>query len=269
MGSLKRFFIVYSSIAAMAVKARLAYSLWVWSDFVATIAVMVIYVFFWQAVYADRASMGGLVLNQTISYILLARILAPIVETRMIFGFGFMIREGRVASELVRPLDFQLRSLVEILAEMVTFLIQRIPVFLIAWLFLGLKLPRDPALWAAFFISLILGQLIIFLFDWIFACLAFYTTETWGLSVLRLSIGSFFSGALVPLVMMPDWLQKTASVMPFAQVIAVPVSFLSGILGWQDALRIWSIQLVWLAGLFIASRLVFNVAVRQVTVQGG
>lgn len=269
IAAMQRKFTMYSAIAAMAVKRRLVYSLWFWSDFISTIGMMVIYIYFWRAVYSQTQTLGGLAYDQTITYILMARILAPLVETRMIFGFGFMIREGGVAMELTRPMDFQSRFLVENLAETASFLVMRIPVFLIAWLLMGMQLPTDPGLWAAFFISLVLGILVIFLFDWSFASLAFYTTETWGLSALRLSIGSFFSGALIPLAILPGWLQSIAVVLPFAQTISVPVSFLSGISTLADAPRVWGIQLAWLFGLLIVSRLIFNRAVRKITVQGG
>jgi ABC-2 type transport system permease protein len=267
--TIRRLGTIYAAIAATAAKARLAYNLWVWADFFVTIGTMIIFVYFWRAVYAGTQTLGGLALSQTLTYILLARLLAPIVETRMIFSFGFMIRQGQVAVELTRPLDFQFRYLVETFAELAVFLVQRIPIFLIAWLVMGMQLPADPGLWLAFFISLSFGQLIIFLFDWSFACLAFYVTDTWGLSVVRVGAGAFFSGALVPLAMMPAWLQKVAAAMPFAQAMSVPVSFLSGIAGLADAPRLWLIQLAWLAGLLLVSRLIFKVAVGKVTVQGG
>jgi ABC-2 type transport system permease protein len=267
--SVRRGLSIYGAIAATAAKTRLAYSMWVWADFVMTIVSMVIFVYFWRAVYAGTSTLGGLALSQTINYILLARLLAPIVETRTIFFFGFMIRQGQIAVELTRPLDMQLRVIVETFAELLTFLVQRLPLFLIAWAFFGLQLPRSPALWGACLLSLILGQAIIFLFDWMFACLAFYVTETWGLSVVRVAAGSFFSGALVPLAMMPGWLQSAAAAMPFAQAIAVPISFLSGITTLEQAPRIWLTQIIWLAALLTLSRLVFRVAVRKVTVQGG
>ncbi len=267
--SLRRQVSIYSAIAAMAAKTRLAYNMWVWADFVVTIVSMIVFVYFWRAVYAGASTLGGLALSQTITYILLARLLSPLVETRTIFFFGFMIRQGQIAVELTRPLDMQVRILTETFAEVLVFLVQRLPLFLIAWLFFGMRLPSNPALWLAFFISLLLGQAVIFLFDWMFACLAFYVTETWGLSVVRVAAGSFFSGALVPLVMMPKWLQDLAAVMPFAQAMSVPISFLSGISSLADAPRLWLIQIVWLLALLILSRLVFNVAVRKVTVQGG
>ena len=269
MQSIRRGVSIYSALAATAAKARLAYNIWVWADFIVTLISMVVFVYFWRAVYAGTSTISGLQLSQTITYILLARLLSPLIETRTIFFFGFMIRQGQIAVELTRPLDMQARIMTESFAELLVFLFQRLPLFLIAILFFGMRLPSDPMLWLAFFISLLLGQLILFLFDWMFACLAFYVTETWGLSVVRVGAGSFFSGALVPLVMMPEWLQNVAAAMPFSQALAVPLSFLSGIKTAADAPQLWLTQLVWLAVMFVFSRIVFSTAVRKVTVQGG
>jgi ABC-2 type transport system permease protein len=47
------------------------------------------------------------------------------------------------------------------------------------------------------------------------------------------------------------------------------VSLLSGITSITDAPQVWAIQLVWLIGLALVSRWVFNQSLRKVTVQGG
>ena len=80
---------------------------------------------------------------------------------------------------------------------------------------------------------------------------------------------TFFSGSLVPLQMLPDWLRGIANVLPFAQSVAVPVSLLSGITPLSDAPGVWLIQGLWLIGLLVVSRVVFSVSVRKITVQGG
>ncbi|MGE5073630.1 MAG: ABC transporter permease, partial [Anaerolineae bacterium] len=196
----------YAAIAATAVKANLAYGMWVWADFFVTIASMFIFVYFWRAVYAGTATLGGLTLQQTITYILLARLLAPLVETRIIFYFGWMLRNGQVAVELTRPVDMQLRMIVETFGELGAFGLRRVPLFLLAWWAFGLHVPSDLRVWGAFLISLTLGEVVLFLFDWMFASLAFYATETWGLRVVRVGVASFLSGALAPLAMMPGWL---------------------------------------------------------------
>jgi ABC-2 type transport system permease protein len=259
----------YAAIAAMIPKIYLAYKLWFWVEFLAQIMAMVIFVYFWRAVYAETTLIAGLTLQQTLNYILLAQVLLPILQNALIFQLGYLIREGQVGVELLRPLDFQLRHYVENLAAMLVSLLLKLPLLVIAWAFLGLQLPGSPLVWGAFFLSLLLGHAVLFFFDYIFSCLAFYSTEVWGLAILREGVATFFSGALIPLVMMPGWLQSIAHALPFAQVIYVPVALLSGIIPLSAAPQTWLVQIAWLLGLGVLSRVVFNAAVKKVTVQGG
>lgn len=267
--SLRARFSAYASIAAMVPKLYLAYKLWVWVEFLAQIMAMVIFVYFWRAIYAETSLIGGLDLQQTLTYILLAQIILPMLNNNLIFQIGYLIREGQVGVELLRPLDFQARSYVENLASAALSLLLKAPLLLIAWAFMGLRLPASPAVWGAFFVSLLLGHAVLFFFDYIFSCLAFYSTEVWGLAIAREGFAVFFSGALIPLVMMPDWLQSAAQALPFAQVIYVPVALLSGIIPLEQAPQAWLVQLGWMLALGLLSRLAFNISVKRVTVQGG
>jgi ABC-2 type transport system permease protein len=191
------------------------------------------------------------------------------VENRLIFNFGWMIREGQIAIDLLRPMDFQARFYVDAAGNLGLNLLVKTPLLIIAAIFFQVQLPRDAATWLVFLISLALGHGVMFFFDWIFSCLAFYSTETWGLSVVRVAVVTFFSGAIVPLQMMPAWLAAIAKALPFAQSVYVPVSFLSGVTPISAAPQAWLVQLAWLIGLGVISRLVFRRSVRKITVQGG
>jgi ABC-2 type transport system permease protein len=271
IGTLRRRLVIYGNIAAMVPKAFLAYSIWVWVELFTQVLTMAIMTSFWKAVFvgAGGAMIGGLSLQQMINYVLIAQILAPLVESRFIFSMGFMLREGQIAVELLRPLDMQSRYLAENLAELATDMVFKAPLLLVAWLVFGLELPSDPARWAAFLLALLLGRVVFFYFNWMFASLAFYTTETWGLAVLYEGIGRFFSGAILPLVILPGWLQLIGAALPFAQVLYAPVALLTGITPMAEAPRVYLIQLAWMAGLAIASRLAFGRALQKVTIQGG
>lgn len=271
LSTIRRKAAIYGGIAAMVPKSFLAYSIWVWVELFTQVLTMAIMTFFWRAVFAsaEGATVGGLTLQQTLNYVLLAQILAPMVESRFIFHIGFLLREGAMAVELARPVDMQARYLVENVAELLTDLVLKAPLLLVAWLVFGLELPADPRAWGAFFIALALGRVVFFCFNWMFCSLAFYTTETWGLSVLYEGFAKFFSGALLPLTILPGWLQTIAFALPFAQVLYAPVSLLSGITPVSEAPRIWLTQLAWLAGTAVLSRAVFNLGLRKVTVQGG
>lgn len=269
MTALRRKLNVYAAFAAMVPKEFLAYNVWVWTQLIAQLLSMTIFVYFWRGVYAGTNTLSGLNLEQTLNYVLLAQILMPIVETRVIFRFGFLLRQGSIGVELVRPVDFQWRAYVENLANLAVLVLQELPLVLVAVLVFGLHLASDPLTWCAFVVTLVMGQSILFFFDFAFACLAFYSTETWGLSVVRIGVATFFGGALVPLTMMPDWLQQLAAALPFAQAIYVPITFLSGITPATSLPQVLLVQLAWLAALVVLSRAFFGIALRQVTVQGG
>jgi ABC-2 type transport system permease protein len=266
---LRRTVVAYAALASISLKSYLVYVFANWLEFGLQFLWMVAFVYFWRAVYAGRPIIAGLELQQTLDYAILSMALMPLVERDLILEFGWMLREGYLAVELLRPVDFQARSYVSQLADLFSALIQKIPLLIFAWLLFGLRLPSNPVVWLVFVVSLLLGHAVIFCFEWAFACLAFYTTETMGLWQSRVGLARLFSGALVPLAMMPGWLLTICQSLPFAQVVFVPVTLLTGITPVSEAPRVWGIQILWLIGLISFSRLVFRFTVRQVTIQGG
>lgn len=260
----------YGGMAAVVPKLFLAYSMWVWMELVVQVIAVVIFVAFWRAVYASTETVAGLALDQTLNYILLAQIFSEAANvTNLIGEFGYGLREGQITAALLRPVDYQASSYVQNVVQLGLSLLLKAPLAIFIWLMYGLTLPSDLTVWAAFLLTLLLGHALLFCFDWMISCTAFYSTEVWGMSVVRYAIAMFFSGALIPLDMMPDWLRTLATILPFSQVVYLPVSLLSGITTVDEMPRIWLMQALALVVLVIVSRAVFRRAVRVVTVQGG
>lgn len=260
---------VYAAIAAVIPKTYLAYSLWFWIGLILNTIQMMVFVFFWRGVYANTDTIGGLDLQTTLNYILLAQVFNALTDSFVLWELGQSIREGNIAHVLLRPMDIQGSFYVISLAQAATGLVLQIPMAVVATVFFGLRWPADPVVWGAFIVTALLGRTVLFFFDYLLASITFYTTEVWGLAVLIFGAGLFLSGSLVPLEMMPDWLRAIVLALPFAQTLAVPISVLSGIQPVSAAPQLWLIQLAWIGGLAVASRLFFRVAVRRVTVQGG
>lgn len=268
--SLKRIWRVYGGMAAVVPKRFMAYSIWVWMELFVNIIAVVIFVAFWRAVFQSTAAIGGLTLDQTLNYILLAQIFSDTAYvTNIIYDFGAGLREGQISAALLRPLDYQASEYAQNLMQLFIGFLLKIPLAIFIWLVYGLDLPSEPVVWLAFVVTILLGHAVLFFFDWIIGCTAFYSTEIWGMSVVRHSVAVFFSGALIPLDLMPEWLRTVATILPFSQAIYLPVSLLSGITAVGDMPRIWLMQGVMLVGLLFLSRYVFGRAVRVITVQGG
>ena len=259
----------YAAVVAMAPKLFVAYRAWFWMGIFVQALALAIFVYFWRAVYGDRASLGGLTREQTLSYIMLAQIMLPMVNSFFVHRFGQSLVEGQFAIELLRPLDLQARFYSEGFGMVLIELLHKVPLAVFAWLVFDLRLPADPLIWTAFLATVLIGHAVMFCFEWLFACLAFHTTESWGLAMVQGGIAAFFSGALIPLTLLPGWLERLSLGLPFAQVVWVPVSILSGITPPAEVPRLLGVQLVWLAGMLVASRLVFRLGVRKVTVLGG
>lgn len=268
--SVRRTLSIYGAFAAMVPKVFLAYGIWIWMQFITQVMALAISVAFWKAVYAGQAELSGLNLSQTFTYIILAQLFVPAAhQTNAIYQFGHLLREGLIGIELLRPVDFQAASYVNMLGRLATRFFMQVPLAFVAWLLFRFQISPNPFVWLAFLVTLLLGNAALFFFDWLLGCVAFYSTEIWGLSVLRYGIALFFSGALVPLAMMPGWLQTLAHALPFAQALYVPVSLLSGITPLAATPEIWLRQGLLVIGFGFLSRLVFRVALRKVTVQGG
>ena len=259
----------YLAILGMLPKIFMAYQLWFWIGLVLGTIGMAIMFFFWRAVYGDTDSIAGLSLQTTLTYILLSQIFLPLTDSDLILDFGFNLREGNIIHFLLRPISFQGMYYAQSLGVLGTRLVLQIPIALVAWLLFKLQWPTDPAMWGAFIISALFGFTILFFFYWCIASLTFYTTEVWGLGMLIFGMSLFLSGGLVPLAIMPAWLQTVVLAIPFAQALAVPINILTGITPLDQVPQVWLSQLAWLFGMGVLSNLVFRIAVRKVTVQGG
>ena len=260
---------IYGSFFAMMPKLFMAYQVWFWVGLVLNIISMAILVYFWRAIYNDVETISGLGLSQTLTYILLAFIFMPLTANDLVWEFGSNLREGTIAHHLLRPINFQGMNYAQSLGTLFMRMLLQLPMVVVAVLLFGLRFPTDLATWLAFLVSALLGFTVMFFFNWFLACFTFYTTEIWGLGVLIEGMNFFLSGALVPLVMMPEWIRNIVLSIPFAQALAVPVGLLTGITPLSDALHVWFVQVLWILGMWLLSTLFFRVAVRKITVQGG
>ena len=259
----------YAALVGMVAKTYLAFNWVVWMRLLQSLVGLVVFVYLWRAIYAQSPTFAGLAFETTIGYIMLARIFQPLGNFDLIFQLGGPLRHGEIVHLLVRPLDIQLAYYAQGMANLGLDLARQLPVAMVALLLFQLRWPTDPAVWAVFALSALLGRSVLFCLDWMLGCLTLYVTEPWGLWIACLGLTAFLGGGLVPLVMMPEWLRLIVQNTPFAQALYVPLSLLSGVAPLSEAPRLLLIQLLWLAGMAPLSRLMFAVAIRRITVQGG
>ncbi len=260
----------FGALCGAIFKQRLAYTPWFWSDVLGQLVLMVIYTYFWRGVFAGQGTVGGMTEAQTIAYVLIANATGMVLRWSLIGEIGQMLRDGSIATELLRPMDFQVRMFAWTLTTVGGTMAQHMLLLGgFAYLFMDLRLPSDPFVWFWWVLSMLLAGGVLFFFDWAVSMISFYSTEMRGLLILRDGIISFFSGYVIPLAMFPDWLKRVAAFLPFGQMLDTPVMIVTGGLPISAVPKALLTQVLWLIGLALISRPAFQWAVRKVTVQGG
>lgn len=91
----------YAAVAGMVPKLYVAYRAWFWAQLFVQILALTIFVYFWRAVYAELATIGGLSMRQSLNYLMWGQILLPMVQSTLVYRFGDMLVDGQFAVELL------------------------------------------------------------------------------------------------------------------------------------------------------------------------
>jgi ABC-2 type transport system permease protein len=211
----------------------------------------------WIALYNGRATYDGFTLDQTLAYVVLS-----IAITNLLKDDGFLywkIRSGNIIFELMYPLRLPTHLLVTVAA----------PLLLMAVFLLKIPLPALPAAWLAFAVSFPLGCLIGICIDLLASLLGFWTTEIHGLMTWKNLTVAILSGAILPLWIFPDLVERAIAWLPFRGIQYVPLSILVGWIGPELYLREMAVQFGWVVVLWFTVEGLYALASRKFEIQGG
>ncbi|MFD9126863.1 ABC transporter permease [Kitasatospora sp. NPDC059571] len=225
------------------------------------------------ALWHARPGLGGYDTEQAVTYIWISQ---SLLVTVAVWGGGFQddiqerFRTGDIAVDLYRPVDFQTWWLSADLGRAAFHLLARgtAPTLAGALAF-HLRLPADPAVWAAFLLSVLLAVLVSFGVRFLVALTGFWLHDSEGVRAVVLVVAMFFSGMLLPITLFPGLLGDLAAVMPWAGLIQIPTDVLLGRRTGGALATGLAFQLAWAVALFAAGRIVLALASRKVVVQGG
>jgi ABC-2 type transport system permease protein len=240
-------------------------------NMVGTVFYVVAMFYLWQTIFLGKpGSLGGFTWPEMKAYLLVAFLLNSMMTWYDEWIMGRDVREGLVAVDLARPIDFQAKRLADATGPIPFELFSALVVgTVVIFAFGGIALPADPTHLLVFIVSAALATLMKFGIIYCVSMAAFWTTGMTGIVVGRVAIQNIFSGALIPLVFFPDWLRAIASVLPFQGLVSTPaLTYLGKMDGPTTALMIGT-QAVWAVALILLGRLLWRGAVKAVTINGG
>lgn len=260
----------YVSLARTTLQQAIAYRITTFFNVGLTFIWVIILYYLWRAAYAGRASIAGLTWDEMRTYVVIAYGINALVGWRTGTAMMATIRTGDVVFDMVRPLNYcttQLSRAVGFTA--VEGAISMAFTLTIGLLFLHIQPPASVGAGLLFAVALIIGFVTKVLVVFLVSLLTFWTLNGMGLMWSQQAIMQILSGTIVPLALMPGWLQVIAEVLPLRGIVSTPLQLYLGKSSGWDAVGLLGLQVLWLAVLWVVSNLAWRRAFRVVEIQGG
>jgi ABC-2 type transport system permease protein len=267
---LRSMFDLYWTTARLAVQQQIQYRTANYFYMFGMVAEPVIYLVVWTTI-ADQN--GGSVNGLTPGYFAAYYIVWTLVRNmNLVFGAPFWehrIREGDLNKDLLRPVLPLHYDIAYFAGWKVVTIVLWIP------LAFGLSLVFDPTLnpnpqqIVTFALAIWGAYLLRTMFQESLGMLCFWTTRGAAIFDLWMMVELLLSGRLVPMTLMPGWVQEIARFLPFQWAFYFPIQSLVGDLSTEELVRGLAVQLLWiLVGLGIF-RIVWRHAIRRYSAVGG
>lgn len=222
------------------------------------------------ALFEARPVLGGYRIADALTYGFVAQGLIATVAIWGWFEIEERIRNGEIATDLLRPYGLTGYWLAQDYGRALYHALARgIPPFLVAGVFFHLRLPQRPETGALFAASLILAVAVAFAIRFTVNLFALWFLDSRGLAAIVLTPWVFLSGLALPLAVFPAWLRTAARLTPFAATFDAPGQlFLEKVTG-LAALRLLGLQALWAVALLAAARSLLKAGTRKLVIQGG
>lgn len=269
-GAVRSMVDLYLTTMRTAVQEQFQYRTANYMYMLGMVAEPVIYLVVWTTIAEQQ---GGEVQGLTVGYFAAYYIVWTLVRNmNIVFGAPFWeyrIREGDLNRDLLRPVLPLHYDIAYFAGWKVVVIVLWIP------LALGLSLVFEPTLdpraleIAVFALAIWGAYLIRTMFQEALGMLCFWTTRGAAIFDLYMTLELLLSGRLVPLPLMPDWVQTVTWFLPFQWAFYFPIESLVGDLSNEELLRGLGAQLLWiLIGLTIF-RVAWRQAIKRYSAVGG
>jgi len=217
-------------------------------------------------------------LRQTIDYVWLGQAFLMLLPWSADAELARMVRSGDIAYERLRPVDGYAYWYARAVARRTaTPLLRATPMLLVTGLVLpalglgqwGLGAPAGVGALGLFVASMALVVALSSAFSTLLDVLVVMTLSERGVNILVAPLSIVFSGSLVPLPLLPQWMQPFMQYQPFAGLVDVPFRIYSGHLAGWPAVAALGRQAVWSVLLVALGRAVMRRAMSRLQTQGG
>ena len=227
------------------------------------------YLAVWTTIANAQGSVSGLTAANFAAYYLTLLPIDILTSSITIYYLAFKIQDGTISNQLIQPVH---PILTNILVTNIAFKVLQMTVFVPIWIVLVLLFQPALTYTASSLLltipAIILGFGIRFLMESTITLIAFWTTRVWAIYNFDMAFSMLLNGAFVPLMLLPQWAQTLAQILPYQLTLSFPVLLVLNQLSPEKILLNFALQIFWLSVLYALFNLVWRQAVKQYSAVG-
>lgn len=275
MSRVRRFFRTYTPFTRAGIQEAVVYRANFICFLIGEIMSAFIMYFVWKAVFlsSESETFMGFTMEDMVVYLFITFLTGYLTYSDGAFAVGEEIVDGSIAARMIRPCSFEMCFLFQelgnrLISVSMIFVPMVAGVEIYRYITCG-ELRFNIVYFLLYIVSLLIAYMISFYFNVCYGFMAFFFKNLWGTTLIKETLVSFLSGAVVPLAFLPSGLAAVLNFLPFASLSYTPVMIYMGMYTYpQIAMRL-GLQLFWMVIMFGVSKLIWRSAVKRLAIQGG
>jgi len=259
---------VYAIEARLSMQRQLQYRGAAFVSILGFLVEPIVYLIVWRTVTSQTGAINGYGVTEFTSYYIVWTLVRVFNLALAPGAWDWWVRSGRIANDLLHPVDPYHRNLAGMAGAKIVWIAAWVPVALFLGILFHPSLSPTPLQIVTFFAAAWIGYVIRFNILWVLGLVSFWTTRAEALVEVVIALELLLSGRLVPMAVMPEWVQRISAWMPFKWTFQFPIEVLIGQVPTAEIWRGLGMQLVWVAIGGAAILLVWRRALRRFTAVG-
>lgn len=255
---------IYATEIRIAIVEQFQYRVANYFYMIGMIAEPIIYLVVWSTIAEQQGGeVGGYSAGRFAAYYIVWTLVRNMNIIFTPYGWESRIRQGELSGMLLRPLHPIHWDLGYFAGWKFVVIVLWLPLAAVLALIFRPELAPSVIDVVVFAIAIWGAYLIRSVMYWLLGMVSFWTTRVGPLFEIIFTAELLLSGRLVPLGLMPDWVQMIASFLPFQWTFGFPIEALVAGLPPERLLGGLAMQALWITIGAVAIRLVWPRAVRR------
>jgi ABC-2 type transport system permease protein len=229
-----------------------------------------VYYFIWRAVFLHSPAVVGLSLPEMITYVAVGWTIRSFYFNEIDRDIAAQVQEGRLAMNLIRPVDFQTVMIADAAGQSAfRAILFTVPIGIVIALVFPVRPPASVLAALLFLVSAGLSFFLVAAINFLVGLIAIRTKSILGILRAKYLILELLSGLLIPTTLFPEPFRTALFASPFPHINYTPAALYLGKVSGMAATRMLGLQAAWTLVLLALGQFVWQRSRQRITIQGG